>query len=156
MSYIHGPLKNSFLILNIFIIIARGGFRGSGEHMPPPPPLTFTHMNFFTIPDKKRIASLLYCFKNELFRKLVHWRKHFEDWPCVSRKIQEQTYRKGKRSLSHIKTLIQHVFILFYFRELLMLFEVIVQIWDGGLCLDFKVRGPVKLSSSEKRFWECL
>ena len=42
----------------------------------------------------------------------------------MSRKIQEEIYRKsGKRSLSHTKTLIKHVFRLFYLRELLMIFE---------------------------------
>ena len=42
----------------------------------------------------------------------------------MSRKIQEEIYRNGKRSLSLIKTLIKHVFLLFYLRELLMSFRM--------------------------------
>ena len=70
------------------------------------------------IPDKTRTARV-YCFKNEPFRKFIDVNILKIDlvWAVKSRK---KFIENGKRSLPHIKTLVKHVFLLFYLRELLM------------------------------------
>ena len=59
--------------------------------------------------------------KNEPFRKFIDVKFLKIDlvWAVESSK---KYIENGKRALSHIKTLIKHVFLLFYLHELLMIF----------------------------------
>ena len=77
------------------------------------------------IPDKTRTASLLNGLKNEPFRKFIDVKILKIDlvWAVKS---SQKYIENGKRALSHIKTLIKHVFLLFYLHELLMSFECIL------------------------------
>ena len=73
------------------------------------------------IPDKTRIASLLNGFKNEPFRKFIDVKILMIDL-VLAVKSSKTYIENGKRALSHIKTLIKHVIILFHRHELLMSF----------------------------------
>ena len=73
------------------------------------------------IPDKTRTASLLNGFKNESFRKFID-ENIFKIDLVWAVKSSRKYIENGKRALSHIKTLIKHVFLLFYLHKLLMSF----------------------------------
>ena len=66
-------------------------------------------------------------FKNKPFRKFIDVKILKIDLVHVSRKTQEEIYRKRQAFFITYKDIIKHVFILFYLRELLMSFLMFIK-----------------------------
>jgi hypothetical protein len=52
----------------------------------------------------------------------VHWRSNFKNKHCLSRENQSWSLCKSGQTLSDLQTLIKHSFLLYFPRELLMIF----------------------------------
>ena len=101
------------------------------------------------IPDKTRTASLLNGFKNEPFRKFIDVIILKIDlvWAVKSSK---KYIENGKRALSHIKTLIKHVFLMFYRHELLMSFWIL----KYSIIVRVRIRFRVRISVMVRTIFE--